>query len=108
MGTVRISSIGYEKRKYGFDIMPIFKTTRSRTGPEPLCCNHTGSNTWQEEFCGTTYAKGMTWHLGKTSCNPHGITVVHEPRLGHGCPATINCLISKEGAELGIRALVQR
>jgi hypothetical protein len=100
---VRISSIGYEKRKYGLNTAPISEKCMGQ--PAPLCCNHVGINTLQEEFCGITYAKGMTWHLGKTSCDPHSITAVHEPRLGHGCPATINCLIGEEGCRTGNKSI---
>jgi hypothetical protein len=105
MSTVRISSIGYEKRKYGLDTAPIFEKCTGQ--PATLRRNHIGINTLQEEFCGTTYAKGMTWHLGKTSRDPHSITAVHEPRLGHGCPATINCLVGKEGCRTGNKSIGQ-
>ena len=94
MGLMRVNSTGNDKGEYRLNMVPVFEEGTGQ--PAPLCHHHTGINTLQEKLCGTTYAKGMTWHGRKTGCNPHCIAMVHEPGFRYGSPTTISCLKGKE------------
>ena len=91
---MRVGSIRYKKRKDRFNMTPILEEGMGQ--PASLYSYNTRVNALQEELCSTADAKGMAWHLRKTSCNPYHIITVHKPGLGHGSPTSICSFEGKE------------